>query len=85
MRSTLFSSVVVLTLALAGAAFADPTDTGGKISAIDTEAMTLTLEDGSVYSVTDAAQLDGLKVGDDVTVTWEAQGDKNVASEIATN
>ena len=85
MRSTIFSAVVALGLAVAGAAFAEPTDTSGTITAIDTAAMTVTLDDGTVYSFPEAVALDGLTVGDAVTITWEAVGDKNEASGISTN
>ncbi len=79
MRSILFPALLTASLALGGAAFA-ATDTTGVIKAIDVTALTVTLEDGTVYYLPAGFKLDGFKVGEKVTITWDMKGDKHEAT-----
>lgn len=79
MRSQLLPVVLALGLGLAGAAFA-ATDTSGTIKAIDAKALTVTLEDGTVFYLPAGFKLDGFKVGEKVMVTWDMMGDKHEVS-----
>ena len=74
MKSKLVPALVVASLAFGGAALAATTDATGAIKAIDVKAMTVTLEDGTVYTFPAGVKLDGFKVGEKVTIAWEMKG-----------
>ena len=80
MRSKILSVALVTGMTFAGAAFAAATDTAGVIKTIDTKAMTVTLVDGSSYQLPAGFKLDGFKVGEKVSITWEAKGAVHEAS-----
>lgn len=42
----------------------------GTIKAMDTKAMTVTLQDGTLYMLPTGFKLDGFKTGEKVTLTW---------------
>lgn len=81
MRSKLLPAIVVAGLAFGGAAFA-ATDTTGTIKAIDAKAMTVTLDDGTVYYFPATVKLDGFKVGEKVMISWDMKDSKHDATAI---
>lgn len=76
----LVASLGVSSMALAATASA--TTTEGTIMAFDAKAMTLTLNDGSVYGLPKTIKLASLKVGDKVKVTWSKVGKIDEASAV---
>ena len=82
MRSKILPLVLIAGLSLSGAAFAASTDTTGVIKAIDAKAMTLTLEDGTVFKLPADFKADSVKVGEKVTVSWDAKGDEKDATKV---
>lgn len=74
MRSKILPLVLIAGMTFGGAAFAAATDTAGTIKAIDAKAMTVTLEDGTTYQLPAGFKLDAFKVGEKVSVSWEAKG-----------
>ena len=54
----------------------------GKIEAIDDANRIIVLDNGVTYTLAEGVSLEGLQPGDDVTVSFEAQGDQNMASEV---
>ena len=79
-----FASIVLLiaSLGVASAAFAASTDTTGTIKAIDAKALSVTLQDGTVYMLPKSVKLDGFKVGEKVSLLWEMKGTIHEATEI---
>jgi hypothetical protein len=58
-------------------------EASGAITSIDAEAGTVTLADGNTYVLPTPADAASLKVGDEVTITFEAGADgKNMASQV---
>ena len=82
MRSKILPLVLVASMSFGAVAFAAATDTKGVIKAVDEKAMTVTLEDGSVYKLPAGFKLADLKVGEKVTVSWEAKGSDKEASAV---
>lgn len=82
MRSKLIPAVLAATLAFGGAVYAAASDATGAIKAIDTKALTVTLEDGTVYTFPASVKLDGFKVGEKVTITWDMKGEAHEGSAI---
>lgn len=80
MRSKILPLVLIAGMSFGGAAFAAGADVSGTIKAIDAKALTVTLEDGTVYTLPAGFKLDAFKVGEKVTITAEKKGDKNEAS-----
>ena len=75
MRSNVMGAVLVASvLAMGSASFAAGTAASGVIKALDAKAMTVTLEDGSVYSLPAGFKLDGFKAGEKVSLTWAMKG-----------
>ena len=68
---------------LAMASVASAEDATGKIATIDSENQTMTLDSGMSFTLSEGTSLEGLKVGDEVSVTYEQQDGQNVATEIA--
>jgi Cu/Ag efflux protein CusF len=81
MRKILIPAFAAIIAASTVAYAAASTDTG-VIQSIDTKAKTVTLADGKVFSLAKSIKLSKLKVGENVTVTFETKGDKNTASKI---
>lgn len=87
MRKTLFPFAVAIVVGFGGAAFAS--EVTGMLKSIDEAAMTVTLEDGTVYMIPADQQdqfretLSGLKAGDQVQITWAQQGDKLMIEAIS--
>jgi hypothetical protein len=82
MRSKILPLVLIASMSFGAVAFAAATDTKGVVKAIDEKTMTLTLEDGSVYKLPAGFKLADLKVGEKVTVSWEAKGADKDASAV---
>lgn len=61
-------------------AFAAMTD--GTVKAFNPTAMTLTLNDGTVYALPKNFKDPGLKVGEKVRISWTKQQSKNVADTV---
>ena len=85
MRSKIIGAVLVTAaLAMGTAGFAAGTAASGVIKALDAKAMTVTLEDGSVYTLPGGFKIDGFKAGEKVTLTWEMKdGKKNIDTLVA--
>ena len=63
---------LVLGVALLGAGFpAFGADTEGKIEAVDSENMTITLSDGSTYKLPSEMDTSGLQNGDAVVIAYQ--------------
>ncbi|SPH16841.1 hypothetical protein DEA8626_00355 [Defluviimonas aquaemixtae] len=77
MRKFLYPTIVAAMLATSVGAFAADTTTTDAIKAFDMKAMTLTLQDGSVYYLPKGFKDPGLKVGEKVNVTWHMTSDKH--------
>jgi hypothetical protein len=82
MRSKLIPAVLAASLAFGGAVFAASSEATGTIKAVDAKAMTVTLEDGTVYTFPASVKLDGFKVGEKVTISWEMKGTAHEGSAI---
>jgi Cu/Ag efflux protein CusF len=83
MRKILFPAVAVALIASSMGSFAaTDTMTTGVIKSIDLKAMTLTLEDGTVYVLPKAFKDPGLKAGEKVTVGWQMQNTKHQADTV---
>jgi len=80
MKNLLAALTAVLFLGSAGAAFAD--EAKGKIQAVDPAARTLTLEDGTIYTVAEGVAMDTLKPGTEVTVSFEDKAGKKTATDV---
>jgi hypothetical protein len=85
-KTLAFASAVAL--GLGGAALAD--EAMGAITAIDTAALTVTLDDGNTYDFSkpecraDAAcNLATFEVGDAVTIVWDLVQDKRMGQTIS--
>lgn len=75
MRSKLASALLLAgALGYGGAALAAPTDTVGTIKSIDTAAISVTLDNGTVYMLPKTFKLADFKVGEKVKVQWDMLG-----------
>ena len=59
---------------MGAAAFAASTAATGMINAIDAKAMTVTLEDGTIYLLPAGFKIDTFKVGEKVALTSQMKG-----------
>lgn len=85
MRKFVLPLILVASLgvsSMAMAATAAPSTTEGTIKALDAKAMTLTLNDGSVYGLAKTIKLASLKVGEKVKITWTKVGKVDEASAV---
>ncbi len=77
MKTGLFALATVMALSAGAAAFAE--EATGKISAIDTEHMTVTLDDGMIYELKrndeNRNRLGTVQVGDTLALDWVMSGD----------
>ena len=85
MRSKIVAAVLVTAVMFMGSAvLAAGTAANGTIKALDAKAMTVTLEDGSVYMLPAGFKISGFKVGEKVTLTWEMKnGVKDIDTLVA--
>ncbi len=70
----------VALFAFAGPAIAE--DVSGKIHEINEEAKTITLEDGSSYQLGAGVDLEGLSIGQEVTLSVEDEDGQMVAQDV---
>lgn len=83
MRKVLFPTVVAAMLATSVGAFAaTTTQTTGTIKAVDMKAMTLTLQDGTVYYLPKGFKDPGLKVGEKVDIGWVMKNNEHEAETV---
>jgi Protein of unknown function (DUF1344) len=82
MRKTLFPLAAAALVASSLGAFAGDTVTTGVIKAFDMTAMTLTLEDGTVYTLPTGFKDPGLKAGEKVTIDWKLANTKHMADTV---
>lgn len=54
----------------------------GTIKQVDSKAMTLTLNDGSVYSLPNKFKTSGLKTGEKVAISWNQTGTNKMAQSV---
>ena len=57
----------------------------GKLQGIDQAMRTIVLDDGTSYQVAEGVALEGLAPGQEVTVSFEAEGAKKIATEVRPN
>jgi Cu/Ag efflux protein CusF len=77
-------------LALGLGAAANAEEAKGKITAIDTALLTVTLDDGNTYDFNlpecradNACNLATFNVGDEVTIVWDTMQDKKMGQQIS--
>jgi len=77
-----FATVLLLagTIGAGSAAFATPSDTVGTIKSIDATAISVTLDNGTVYMLPKTFKLADFKVGEKVTVHWDILGTAHEAT-----
>ncbi len=64
-------------------AIAQADATGGKIATVDPAAGSITLEDGTTFTIAEGVSMEGLEPGTEVTVSYEEQDGQKVATEVA--
>ncbi|MEO8241219.1 MAG: DUF1344 domain-containing protein [bacterium] len=71
-----FASALLMTAAVmvGSSVFAASMQAAGTIKAIDAKAMTVTMSDGTVYTLPAGFKLTDFKVGESVKLTWEQKG-----------
>ena len=57
--------------------------TGGKIATVDPAAGSITLEDGTTFTIAEGVSMEGLEPGTEVTVSFEEQDGQLIATEVA--
>ena len=67
---------------MASVGVANAAESQGKIKAVDEAAMTLTLEDGTTYQLSEGVMVKDLKAGQDVSVSYETKDGKNMADKV---
>lgn len=82
MRMYLIPAAIAASLAFAPVAFAAAQHATGTVKAFDAKAMTLTLADGSVYSLPKAFKNPGLKAGEKVTIAGQTSGKTRSAETV---
>lgn len=80
MRKMLLAAGAAVLLSAASPVFA--AEASGTITAIDTTAGTITLDNGSVYTLASGVKADGWKVGDKVMVTYDETGGKMTVTAV---
>ena len=81
MRGIVIPAVVAAALAAAPFAFAAEVATGA-IKSLDMQAGTLTLENGTTYTLPAGFKDPGLRKGEKVSVVWEMKDGKHEASAV---
>ena len=67
----------------AAIAIAQADATGGKIATVDPAAGSITLEDGTTFTIAEGVSMEGLEPGTEVTVSFEEQHGQLIATEVA--
>jgi Cu/Ag efflux protein CusF len=75
-------AVLVAVLAFAPAALAAGVEITGKVQSVDTQAGTVTLEDGTMLHVDDTAKLADISEGDTVKASYEEREGQKRVTEI---
>lgn len=84
MRFPLLSAMTVLALGLGSAAMAaDAMTATGAIKTIDAKAHTVTLADGTSYTLPSNFKMKKLTVGEKVSISWQANGGVNEVQKIS--
>ena len=78
MKKTLVAISVAAFLGTAGSALAE--EAKGKIQAVDPAAKTITLEDGTTYTLAEGVMVDTLQPGTEVTVSFDEKDGTKTAS-----
>ena len=81
MRAYLVPVALAAGLALAPAAFAAQTTTG-MIKSIDAKTHTITLDNGTAYTLPTSFKENGLKVGEKVSINWDMKAGKHQATTV---
>lgn len=82
MRMYLIPAAVAASLAFAPLSFAAAQQANGTVKAYDAKKATLTLADGSVYSLPKTFKNPGLKAGEKVNIAWDMQGKHKMAQSV---
>lgn len=82
MRMHLVPVAAAATIAFATLAFAAPQHANGTIKSYDAKAMSLTLTDGTTYSLNKSFKDPGLKAGEKVSIAWAMQGKAKTAETV---
>ena len=82
MRALLASAALAAALLVSPAAFASESATG-TITAVDMDAMTVTLDDGTVYTLPSDYEADTLQVGDMVEISWNMEDGKHMVESLS--
>lgn len=81
MKSVLVSTLAAAALLLsAGLASAD--EASGRITQVNTESQTITLDNGMTFSLSENVNINSLAAGQEVKVTYEKQDSENIATEV---
>ncbi len=64
-------------------AIAQADETAGKVSQVDPAAGSITLEDGTTFTLAEGVSMEGLEPGTEVTVSFEEQDGQLIATEVA--
>ena len=80
MRKFVLPLIIVASLGASSMAMAAASTAEGVIKSIDAKAMTLTLDNGTVYHLAKTIKVASLKAGEKVKITWEKVGTANDAS-----
>ena len=81
MKSVLVSTIAAAALLFtAGIAAAD--EASGRVTQVNTEEQTFTLDNGMTFSLSDDINIEGLAAGQEVKVTFEKQDSENIATEV---
>ena len=67
---------------MAAVSAAEAEEVNGTIESIDDSKRVIVLDNGASFIVAEDVFLEGLQPGDEVTVSYRVQGDKNMASEV---
>jgi Cu/Ag efflux protein CusF len=82
MRKFVLPLILVASLGASSMAMAAASTAEGVIKSIDAKAMTLTLENGTVYQLAKTIKVATLKTGEKVKITWDKVGNANEASAV---
>jgi Cu/Ag efflux protein CusF len=64
-------------------AIAQADATAGKIATVDPAAGSITLENGTTFTIAEGVSMEGLEPGTEVTVSFEEQDGQLIATEVA--
>lgn len=77
-----FAFLLALTVFLPVASFAQSADVEAKISRIDTDKLTITLDDGKAYQVPEEFNFEGLQPGQKVIVFYTVVDGRRVVDDL---